>query len=104
MGLMATLEHMGRVTAGPYAPDTPVGTVQVQLRGKGLVGIDNVPAYRHLAGEALDVPGFGAVTGDVAWGDNWFFLCNATSQSLRIDGVEELSRCCAWTWCPSSCS
>ena len=92
IGLMATLEHLGRVTPGHYALDTPVGTVQVQLHGKGVVSIDNVPSYRHLAGVQLEVPGFGSVVGDVAWGGNWFFLCGAGSLSLLADNAPELTR------------
>ena len=92
IGLMATLEYMGRVTAGRYALDTPVGTVQVELHGKGIVTINNVPSYRHLAGVKLDVQGYGEVIGDVAWGGNWFFLCAAGSLSLRVENAEELTR------------
>ena len=92
IGLLATLEHLGRVTPGNYALDTPVGTVQVQLHGKGVVSIDNVPSYRHLAGVQLEVPGFGSVVGDVAWGGNWFFLCGAGSLPLLMDNVQELTR------------
>jgi 4-hydroxyproline epimerase len=91
IGLMATLEHLGRVTPGRYALDTPVGTVQVELRGKGVVSIENVPAYRHRSGVALDVPGYGAVHGDVAWGGNWFFLCDAGPSAMDVASVEPLT-------------
>jgi 4-hydroxyproline epimerase len=92
IGLMATLEHLGRVKAGRYALDTPVGTVEVELHGKGMVTIDNVPSYRHQAGVALQVPGYGQVIGDVAWGGNWFFLCGAGERSLQVQNAEELFR------------
>ncbi len=92
IGVLATLEHLGRVAPGSYALETPVGTVQVQLLGKGEVGVDNVPAYRHRAGVALQVPGYGAVVGDVAWGGNWFFLCSAADLPLQVDAVQDLAR------------
>jgi 4-hydroxyproline epimerase len=92
IGLMATLEHLGRVKAGRYAVDTPVGTVQVELHGHGMVTVDNVPSYRYRAGVALWVPGYGEVVGDVAWGGNWFFLCSAGALSLQVQNAEELSR------------
>jgi 4-hydroxyproline epimerase len=38
------------------------------------VVVDNVPSYRCAAGVTLEVPGFGSVVGDVAWGGNWVFL------------------------------
>ena len=91
IGLMATLEYLGRVTPGSYALDTPVGTVQVELRGKGVVQIENVPSFRHLAGVVLDVPGHGIVRGDVAWGGNWFFLCDAGTLAMDVQSVEPLT-------------
>ncbi len=91
IGLMATLEHLGRVVPGRYAIDTPVGTVAVQLRGQGVVEIGNVPAYRHRHGVALQVPGVGLVHGDVAWGGNWFFLCDAGGIDISIAQVEPLT-------------
>jgi 4-hydroxyproline epimerase len=93
IGLLATLEHLGRVQPGTYGIDTPVGTVQVQLHGQGAVSVANVPAYRHRAGVELEVPGHGTVRGDVAWGGNWFFLCSGSAQPpLRMDAVDALTR------------
>ena len=93
IGLLATLEYLGRVQPGTYGLDTPVGTVQVQLHGQGVVSVANVPAYRHLAGVELEVPGHGTVRGDVAWGGNWFFLCSGSAQPpLRMDAVDALTQ------------
>jgi 4-hydroxyproline epimerase len=91
IGLMATLEYLGRVSPGHYAIDTPVGTVAVHLRGNGVVEIGNVPAYRHRHGVQLQVPGIGAVHGDVAWGGNWFFLCDAGGIAITRDHVDVLT-------------
>ena len=91
IGLLATLQHMGRVTPGSYAIDTPVGTVQAHLHGKGWVEVENVPAHRHQAGVVLDVPGYGQVVGDVAWGGNWFFLTDAREWPLNLAGVQDLT-------------
>ena len=91
IGLMATLEYLGRITPGLYAIDTPVGTVQARLHGKGRVSVDNVAAYRHLAGVALEVSGYGRVVGDVAWGGNWFFLLGAGQFPLTLAGVDALA-------------
>ncbi len=92
IGLVATLEYLGRVTPGTYTLDTPVGTVQVRLHGKGVVEIDNVASYRHRSDVSLDVPGHGAVRGDVAWGGNWFFLCDAGPVPLDVGSVEPLTQ------------
>ena len=92
IGLMATLEYLGRARPGRYVLDTPVGAIQVDLLGKGVVEIQNVPAYRHQAGVVLDVPGHGVVTGDVAWGGNWFFLCDVGSSPMDLASVEPLTQ------------
>lgn len=91
IGLMATLEYLGRVSPGRHLLDTPVGTVAVHLHGQGVVGIDNVPAYRHQHGVPVTVPGIGLVHGDVAWGGNWFFLCDAGGIDITVGNVAQLT-------------
>jgi 4-hydroxyproline epimerase len=95
IGLAVTLAHLGRIQPGEHAIETPVGTVEVQVHSGNRVTIRNVPAYRHLAGVTIPVPEYGAVTGDVAWGGNWFFLVGDHSFSLSIEDVETLT---AFTW------
>ncbi len=74
IGVVATLAHLGRIRPGHHKIETPVGIVSAELHDDGNVTIENVPAYRALANVAVDVPGYGRVVGDVAWGGNWFFL------------------------------
>ena len=38
-----------------------------------------------------DVPGIGSVTGDVAWGGNWFFLAEKNGYDLSLSNVEQLT-------------
>jgi 4-hydroxyproline epimerase len=77
IGVVRTLEHLGRLAPGAVRIDTPVGTVGAELEPDGAVTIENVPAFAHRLDVELDVPGLGRVTGDVAWGGNWFFLADA---------------------------
>ena len=58
------------------------------LYDEGEVEVANVPSYRHLATVTVDVPGLGPVTGDVAWGGNWFFLVNDHGQQLTLDNLD----------------
>ena len=83
IGVARTLEHLGRLHPGPVRIDTPVGTVGAELEADGAVTIENVPAYCHARDVEVDVPGVGPVTGDVAWGGNWFFLTELPH--LRLD-------------------
>jgi 4-hydroxyproline epimerase len=95
IGVVATLAHLGRIAAGRHRLDTPVGPVETELHADGHVTVFNVPAYRHAAGLTLDVPGIGPVTGDVAWGGNWFFLVDAAQftppPTLSLAHVETLT-------------
>ncbi len=91
IGVVTTLAHLGRITAGEHRLETPVGPVVVRLHPTGAVSIRNVPSYRHATGVTVEVPGHGAVTGDVAWGGNWFFLCQDHRQELSLPRVEALT-------------
>jgi 4-hydroxyproline epimerase len=95
IGLVASLAHAGRLAPGVVNIDTPVGPVRARLRDDGAVEVDNVPSYRTQAALSVDVPGIGRVTGDVAWGGNWFFLVADHGQRLALDNVEALTD---YTW------
>ncbi|MGH9675425.1 MAG: 4-hydroxyproline epimerase, partial [Bryobacteraceae bacterium] len=93
MGLVVTLAHMGRIGAGSHRIETPVGTVTAALEESGEVTIENVPSYRSAAGLSVDVDGLGRITGDVAWGGNWFFLASRHGQEISAANVERLTDC-----------
>jgi len=91
IGLVATLAHMGRITAGTHRIETPVGTVTATLHEDGAVSVRNLPACRHLHQVAVEVPGHGTVRGDVAYGGNWFFLVNDHRQRIASDNLAALT-------------
>jgi 4-hydroxyproline epimerase len=95
IGLVATLQWLGWIGPGDHRIETPVGVVKTRLHENGEVSVENVPAYRHAAGVSLEVPGIGSVTGDVAWGGNWFFLVADHGQVLELANVERLTE---YTW------
>jgi 4-hydroxyproline epimerase len=95
IGLVATLSYLGRIKPGEHRIETPVGTVSAILHDGGEVTVNNVPSYRSAAKVAVDVPGFGPVCGDVAWGGNWFFLAEAQGHELTLNHVEPLTN---FTW------
>ncbi|MGP0020852.1 MAG: proline racemase family protein [Candidatus Sulfotelmatobacter sp.] len=95
IGLVATLARMKRITSGEHKIETPVGTVSAVLHEGGEVTVNNVASYRSEANVAVDVPGYGEVRGDVAWGGNWFFLVRKHSMELTLQNVEELT---TFTW------
>jgi 4-hydroxyproline epimerase len=93
IGLVRTLGHVGRIGSGQHKIETPSGAVTATLHESGQVTVENIPASRLHKDVALDIPGYGFVTGDEAWGGNWLFLVNAPELSLALANVVELSRC-----------
>jgi 4-hydroxyproline epimerase len=86
IGVVTTLAHLGRIKPGKHRIETPVGIVTAELHDDGSVSVRNVPSYRF----AKDVTVEG-VTGDVAWGGNWFFLVDDHREELDLNRVEHLT-------------
>ena len=91
IGLVATLAHLGRIQPGDHAIETPVGVVRANLAQDRTVSIENVPSYRAHKDVSVDVPGMRSVTGDIAWGGNWFFLVQDHGADLRHDSAADLT-------------
>ncbi len=77
IGVAVTLGDLGRIQAGTHRIETAVGPVSFDYDGQHRVSFENVPSYRSAEQVSIHVPGFGRVTGDIAWGGNWFFLVDA---------------------------
>jgi proline racemase len=92
IGVVRTLQHLGRLAPGAACFDTPVGTVSVELAKDGTVTITNVPAHVHAREVNVSVPGYGLVTGDIAWGGNWFFLAELATVPLVFERRTDLLR------------
>lgn len=90
IGLIATLAYLGRIGPGVHRIDTPVGPISAELHADGSVSIANVPAYR-LARQVPVRLGERVLHGDVAWGGNWFFLCEDHGEALLTGRVEALT-------------
>jgi 4-hydroxyproline epimerase len=91
IGLAVTLYEMGRVGLGTLRLETPVGIVEAELHSANRVSIRNVPSYRYKKSVQVDVEGFGKVTGDIAWGGNWFFLVEDSPLPLDSKKIKELT-------------
>lgn len=95
IGLMVTLSYLKRIKHGTCRFDTPAGTVAAALESDATVAVRNVPSYRYRKDVIVDVDGYGAVSGDIAWGGNWFFLVNQHREQLQASNVERLTEV-AW--------
>jgi 4-hydroxyproline epimerase len=91
IGLTVTLAHLGKIGPGSHRIDTPVGVVVATLHDDGSVEVANVPSYLKAAGVAVEVPGWGTVRGDVAWGGNWFFLIDGHGPEVAFKNLDALT-------------
>jgi 4-hydroxyproline epimerase len=90
MGVVATLAHLGRLDTTDCRLETPAGVVGCHRSAAGEVTIENVPSFRDRRSVPIDVPGWGPISGDVAWGGNWFFLVNDTPIPPERSRIAEL--------------
>ncbi len=91
IGLLVTLAHLGQVKPGVHRIETPVGVVSARLHEDNCVTVRNVPSYRSRKSVAVEVEGYGLVTGDVAWGGNWFYLVSEHGEELTLANSERLT-------------
>ncbi len=91
IGLVTTLAHLGKIKPGRHRFETPVGVVTATLLKDGRVSVANVPSWRARKQLTVEVPGVGPVTGDVAWGGNWFFLTEKNGCALSLANLQQLS-------------
>jgi 4-hydroxyproline epimerase len=91
IGLIVTLARLGRIRPGEHRIETPVGIITATLHERGEVSIRNIASHRLQKDVCVSVDGLGEITGDVAWGGNWFFLVNDHGQTLELSNVESLT-------------
>jgi 4-hydroxyproline epimerase len=90
IGVAVTLAHLGRIGPGTFRLETPVGVVAFDYDGGNRVTVENVPSYRRATGVRVHAEPYGTVTGDVAWGGNWFFLVGDHGQKLVLENISRL--------------
>lgn len=91
IGVVETLRHMGRISPGTHAFDTPAGTVQATLEETGEVSFVGVPSWLEVKDFELEVPGVGRIIGDVAYGGNWFYLVREPHYEITLEKARELT-------------
>jgi 4-hydroxyproline epimerase len=92
IGVVRTLQYLGRLSPGVATFDTPVGLVKTELADDGSVTIENVASRCHKLDVAVDVPGIGKVVGDIAYGGNWFFLTDHDFGEITLANAPMLTR------------
>jgi len=76
---------------GKLKVEVPAGTIHIEYEKDGAkvtaVRIRNVPAYLAAEGIAIDVPGFGPLTLDVAYGGNYYAIIEPQGAYTGLDDL-----------------
>ena len=91
IGVVRTLEYMGKIAPGRHFLETPVGMVEAELEDSGFVSITNVPSYRFAKDVSVNVGSNETITGDIAYGGNWFFLVSKHPMNLELNNIAQLT-------------
>ena len=91
IGLAVTLGHLGMITKGNHDLETPIGKINFTFDGFNTVSLENVPSYRLKKNVSINVEGVGMISGDVAWGGNWFFLVSDNHETLTHSNTSRLT-------------
>ena len=84
---------MKRIDSGEHRIETPVGTVSAPVHRDPAVTVNNAARYRLAATVDVQVPGYGKLHGEVAWGGNWFFLVRDSSLEPSLEKIKQLTDC-----------
>jgi len=91
IGVIRSLQFLGRIGPGEHWLDTPVGMVGAVLHEDGRVSIRNVESWCHRQDVCVEIEGFGTVRGDIAWGGNWFFITDDVPVPVSLANVGALT-------------
>lgn len=91
IGLTVTLAHVGKIGVGTHRIETPAGVVSVHLHDANTVTVTNIESRRVHKAITLDVPDVGPVTGDVAYGGNWFFIVDPSPVAVDPRNISALT-------------
>lgn len=90
IGVAVALKHMGRVSAGKHFLDTPAGQVAFEILPDGRVRIENVPSRIYRENVPVKLPSGQTVHGDIAYGGNWFFICEDHGLVVDLQNLKAL--------------
>ena len=91
IGLAATLFHMGKIGLGRHRFETPVGIVSVDMLDANTVTVTNIESHRLRTNVPLDIDGLGTVTGDIAYGGNYFFIVDPSPIPVVPSNIRQLT-------------
>ena len=90
IGVVRALQEMGKISDGQVALETPAGVVKASLEKDGSVSVINVESYCYRRDVTVEIADGETVTGDIAWGGNWFFLTGNNGLPLKKSNLSRL--------------
>lgn len=91
IGLAVTLVHLNRITPGTLRVETPAGVISVDLLDANTVRVTNIESRRVQASVSLKPATYEAVTGDLAYGGNWFFIVDPSPIPVETGNIRALT-------------
>lgn len=91
IGLAVTLAHLGRIDIGTHKIETPVGVIEVCLTDQNTATVTNVESRRTDHAAQVEVDGLGTITGDVAYGGNWFYIIDPSPIAITVENIRTLT-------------
>jgi len=91
IGVVRSMAYLNKIEPGEYKFETPAGLVSARLNADLSVEVDNVEAHRYLHDIEVNVPEWGRVQGDVAYGGNWFFISQSHGLSIHLSAIRDLT-------------
>ena len=91
IGLGVTLAHLGQIEVGAHRIETPVGEVKIDLLDANTVQVTNIESRRVLHSVTVETAEHGTVTGDVAYGGNWFFIVEPSPIPIAPENIRPLT-------------
>lgn len=92
IGLAVTLGYLGVIAPGCHRIETPAGVVTVELEGENTVTVTNVESRRVQRAAEVRMGDGSTVTGDVAYGGNWFLIVEPSPLPLEPANIGALTR------------
>ncbi len=90
IGVAAALEFLETISFGTHRLDTPVGTIEFDLQLDGRVRLTNVASFRWQTRVPVALRDGRTMHGDVAWGGNWFFICEDHGITVDLENLPQL--------------
>jgi 4-hydroxyproline epimerase len=90
MGVVRALHELGQISQRQVTLETPAGMVEATLEEDGSISVINVESHCFRRDVVVELDDGQTVSGDIAWGGNWFFLTGSNGLALKKENLSRL--------------